>query len=93
VLVLLIAIAYTLATFDGKSLQQMGVRNYICRTTESTRTVERHSHFWIGLHGQLWVDSMTDFADLMLRLVSLKPHKRLHFQQGLAALSVVQSIF
>jgi Transposase DDE domain len=92
-LVLLIAIAYTLATFDGESIQQMGVRNYVCRTTESHRHVERHSHFWIGLHGQLWVDSMADFSDLMMRLVSLKPHKRLNFQQGFHALSTIQSTF
>ena len=29
----LIAIAYTLATFHGESIQKMGVRNYVCRTT------------------------------------------------------------
>jgi Transposase DDE domain len=92
-LVLLIAIAYTLATFHGESIQQLGVRNYVCRSTEPHRLVERHSHFWIGLHGQLWVDSMTDFFDLMIRLVRLKPHKRLNFQQGFHALSIVQSVF
>lgn len=92
-LVLLIAIAYTLATFHGESIQQMGVRNYVCRTTEPRRQIERHSHFWIGLHGQLWVDSMADFFDLMMHLVNLKPHKRLNFQQGFHALSAIQSVF
>jgi Transposase DDE domain len=92
-LVLLIAIAYTLATFHGESIQPLGVRNYVCRTTEPHRYVERHSHFWIGLHGQLWVDSMADFADLMIRLVTLKPHKRLNFQRGFHALSTLQSVF
>jgi hypothetical protein len=29
----------------------------------------------------------------MSRLVSLKPHKRLYFQKGLAALSIIQSVF
>ena len=70
-----------------------GCLGYVCRTTESTRQVERHSHFWIGLHGQLWVDSMADFSELMMRLVCLKPHKRLHFQQGFHALSTIQSVF
>lgn len=92
-LVLLIAIAYTLATFHGESIQALGVRNYVCRSTESSRLVERHSHFWMGLHGHLWVDSMNDFADLMMRLLILKPHKRLNFQQGFAALSTIQSVF
>jgi Transposase DDE domain len=92
-LVLLIAIAYTLATFHGESIQQLGVRHYVCRSTEPNRQVERHSHFWIGLHGQLWVDSMTDFSVLMMMLVSLKPHKRLNFQLGFHALSTIQSVF
>jgi Transposase DDE domain len=92
-LVLLIAIAYTLATCHGASIQQMGAQNYVCRPTESHRLVERHSHFWIGLHAHLWADSMTDFSDLMMRLVSLKPHKRLNFQQGFHALSTIQSAF
>jgi hypothetical protein len=90
-LVLLIAIAYSLATFHGETLKTMGVRIYICRVQELKRSVERHSHFWIGLYGQLWVGAMNVWSDLAMRLVHLKPHKRLNFQQGLHALSIIQS--
>ncbi len=64
-LVLLVAIAYTLATFNGESIQQTSARHYVCRTIEPNRLVQRHSHFWIGLHGQLWVDSLTFFSSLL----------------------------
>lgn len=90
-IVLLVAIAYSLATFYGESLQKMGVRKYVCRTTESNRAVERHSHFWIGLYGHLWADTMDSWPDLMMRLISLKPHKQRFFQQGFKALSIIQS--
>ena len=90
-LVLLIAIAYSLATFHGETLKAMGVRNYICRVQELQRSVERHSHFWIGLYGQLWVGAMNVWSELAMRLVHLKAHKWLNFQQGLHALSTIQS--
>jgi hypothetical protein len=90
-LVLLIAIAYSLATFHGETLKAMGIRNYICRVQELKRSVERHSHFWIGLYGQLWVGAMNVWSDLAIRLVHLKPHKWLNFHQGLHALSIIQS--
>lgn len=91
--VLLIAIAYTLATFQGVSCQKLGVADYICRPTEVERSIPRHSDFWIGLYGLLWLESMAIHSDLAIRLMNLKPHKRLFFQKGLTALSLIQSTF
>ena len=90
-LVLLVAIAYSLATFHGESIQKKGVRSYVCRKLESHRSVERHSHFWIGLYGQLWVNAMNDWPDLVILLTSLKPNKQRNYQRGLKALFIIQS--
>ena len=90
-LVLLISIAYTLATLQGESLQTLGVTEYLCCPTEPERSVPRHSCFWLGLHTPDWVQSFHLWSDLAGSLMALKPHKRLHFQQGLQALSLVQS--
>jgi Transposase DDE domain len=90
-LVLLVAIAYSLTTFHGESIQKKGVRSYVCRKPEPHRLVERHSHFWIGLYGQLWVNAMNDWPELVILLTSLKPNKRRNFQQGFKALSIIQS--
>lgn len=89
--ILLMTIAYTLATFQGMSCQKRQIRHYICRPTEKGRTRPRHSDFWIGLYGFLWVESMTLWSNWSLLLMNLKPHKRLNFQQGLKALSFIQS--
>jgi len=52
VLVLLIAIAYTTATTQGKKVQRMGLQKYIGRVKEARRTERRHSSFYIGLYGE-----------------------------------------
>ncbi|WP_075901093.1 hypothetical protein [Moorena bouillonii] len=90
-MVFLISIAYTLATFLGEYLQSLKVTEYICRPTEPGRSVERHSYFSIGLLAPVWVQSWEMWSDLVTRLIKLKPHKRLHFQRGILALSVIQS--
>ncbi|NEQ85384.1 MAG: hypothetical protein F6K26_36300 [Moorea sp. SIO2I5] len=90
-IILLICLAYTLTTLQGKCLQNMGVSDYICRPTETERSTQRHSLFWMGLHAPDWIQSLTILSDLAKSLMSLKPHKRLNFQRGLNALSVIQS--
>ncbi|MEM9541043.1 MAG: IS4 family transposase, partial [Cyanobacteria bacterium P01_E01_bin.42] len=39
------------------------------------------------------LESMAIHSDLAIRLMNLKPHKRLFFQKGLTALSLIQSTF
>ncbi len=90
-LVLVISIAYTLATLQGASLQHRTVTEYICRPTETGRSTERYSTFWMGLHAPDWGQSFQNWSDLAAVLMNLKPHKRLNFQQGLHALSLLQS--
>jgi hypothetical protein len=90
-LVLLISIAYTLATLQGASLPHRTVSEYICRPTETGRSTERYSTFWMGLHAPDWGQSLQNWSDLAWNLMNLKPHKRLNFQQGTHALSLIQS--
>ncbi|NEP29103.1 IS4 family transposase [Moorena sp. SIO3I6] len=90
-LVLLIAIAYSLATFLGQALKYKGVRQYICRLKELKRYSERHSNFWIGLYGKLWVGAMEIWSDLALNLMAQKPQKRWFYCQGMRAASLIQS--
>jgi len=89
--ILLITIASTLATFSGFSCRNIKTCDYISRPTEKHRSIPRHSDFWIGLYGFLWVESMKLWSDLATRLMNFKPHKRFYFQKGLYALSLIQS--
>lgn len=56
VMVLLIAIAYTTATMQGRKIKLMGIQKYIGRLKEAGRNERRHSSFYIGLYGQTWVN-------------------------------------
>ncbi|NEQ88790.1 MAG: transposase, partial [Moorea sp. SIO2I5] len=87
----LVTIAYSLATLQGECFKNIGVIDYIARPTESKRSVPRHSDFWLGLYGTLWVESMEIWSDIATELINLKPHKHLNFIKGMQALSLIQS--
>lgn len=91
-LVLLIAIAYSSATMQGKVIKQIGVQNYVGRLQEPGRTQQRHSSFYVGLYGQTWVNSMELCATEMAELMRLNPNKRKYYQQGLRAVKLIKSV-
>jgi len=82
---------YTWGTLKGIAWEKMSVNPYIARTTEKNRKVKRHSHFYIGCYGLLWVHSFQCWSSLAQELMDSKPHKRLFFQKGLKVLSLIQS--
>lgn len=90
-LILLIAIAYTCAVLAGRNSRQMGLQKYVGRLKELNRLHRRHSAFWVGLYGQLWVGAMEFWADLAHDLMRLKPSKLPDFRKGLRAMSLIQS--
>jgi hypothetical protein len=92
-IVLLVSIAYTLATEQGKKIRQKQVQSYVGRVKESGRTQKRHSDFWLGLYGRLWIDVLDGWSDWALQLMRLKPQKRVFFLRGLRAMSLIQSAF
>lgn len=79
---LMIPIAYSCSVLQGKKLKQRGVQKYICRVQELKRIHRRHSSFWMGLYGQLWVAGMEIWSTLTTQLMQLKPHKLNYFKQG-----------
>nr|MDZ8004641.1 hypothetical protein [Nostoc sp. DedSLP05]MDZ8101998.1 hypothetical protein [Nostoc sp. DedSLP01] len=90
-LILLIAIAYTIAVLAGRKSRKMGLQQYIGRLQELKRYTRRHSTFWIRLYGYLWVAAMEFWSDLAIALVHLKPGKLPYFQQCLRAMTLIQS--
>ena len=90
-LFLLIVIAYSLATCQGNRFRQGGLEVYVSRLQEYEKQERRHSDFWLGLYGYVWGCTMELWSDWALKLTTLKPHKRLYFQRGLKALSLIQS--
>jgi len=74
--ILVIAMAYTWATLQGIAGKKMEVSSYLARPTESSRKVKRHSHFYIGCYGLLWIQSFQCWSSLAQELMDSKPHKR-----------------
>lgn len=91
VMVLLIAIAYTTATMQGKKIKQMGIQKYIGRVKESGRTQRRHSSFYIGLYGQNWVNFVDQCADAVAKLMRLARNNWKYYQKGLRAMELILS--
>ena len=89
-LVLLIAMAYTLATVHGQWMKKLGVDIYAGRIKEHKDKTQRQSEFSLGLYGQRWIYGMELWADWVQSLIALKPHKRLYFQKGFFALSLMK---
>jgi hypothetical protein len=89
-LVLLIAMAYSLATLQGEWMKKLGVEIYVGRIKEHKDKTPRQSEFSLGLYGQRWRYGMELWADWVMNLIALKPHKHLYFQRGFYALSLIQ---
>ena len=75
---------------QGQHLQELGVEAYAGRLKEHKDQFPCQSDFSFGLYGQRWIDAMELWTDWALRLIALKPHKRLYFQRGFQALSLMQ---
>uniref|UniRef100_A0A1D9FY14 Transposase n=1 Tax=Moorena producens (strain JHB) TaxID=1454205 RepID=A0A1D9FY14_MOOP1 len=90
-LILIVAIAYSWATFKGQDIKNKGVQKYVGRVKESGRIERRHSgatqgrftrplesapsSFYIGLYGQNWVSFMESCWDLVKELMRLNRNK------------------
>jgi hypothetical protein len=92
-IILLIALAYTAAIFQGQKIKQMGIQKYVGRLTEVKRCQRRHSSFWIGLYGQSWVIGIEFCQDIIAELMRIRRKKLPFFQKGLKAMSLILSSF
>ncbi len=66
---------------------------YICRVKLETRTTRRHSNFWVGLSGGLWVETCEFCQQLVEQLMGLTPKKLPFYQEDLRAKMLIQAIF
>lgn len=92
-LILLIAIAYTCAINQGQTIAYKGVTDYVCRLKENLRKEKRHSNFWIGLYGSLWVAMFQICRNLVEHLMRLTPNKLPFYQRGIRAKMLILSSF
>lgn len=92
-LILLIAFAYSSATFKGQKIKRKGVQKYIGRVKEYGRLTRRHSSFYVGLYGQDWVRFMDDCWGLVEELMQLNRNKLEYYLRGLRAMKLIMAMF
>ncbi len=92
-LVLLIALAYTCAGLQGQFIKLSGQQKYVSRLKELKRMTRRHSNFWVGLYGQMWIAALEACSNWVRDLIRLRANKRTFFQKGLRAMNLIQVAF
>jgi len=91
-LILLIAIAYTMSALKGKLIKNNGIQKYISRLDEAKRSSRRHSNFWLGIYGDLWVIAWEFLMDIIQDMMNINRHKFPFYQKGLRAMSMLQNL-
>ena len=92
-LVLLISLSLTAAWLRGQKITCQGKANYVCRSQEAGRLRRRHSNFWKGLYGENWIIAFHECQELVKELIGTCGNKRLIYQRGLKAMSLIQQPF
>ena len=88
-LILLIAISYTISSFQVQKVKNKGVQEYISRTNERSRKERRNSSFCLGLSSIYWAINDDLMWKLVENLMSLNPHKLLYYRRGIKAMNKV----
>ena len=91
-LILLIAIAYTISALKGQLIKNNGIQKYISRIDEAKRSSRRHSNFWLGIYGNLWIIAWEFLVDIVQDLISINRDKLPLYRRGLKAMSMLQNI-
>ncbi len=78
------------SVLKGKSIKNSGFQKYVTRLTEAQRKSRRHSNFWVGLYGNLWVIAWEFLRDIIQDMMNLSRHKLPLYQNGLRAMSMIQ---
>jgi hypothetical protein len=91
-LLLVMTLAYGAATFEGKKLRQLHLDKYVARSKDAACAPLRHSHFYVGLYAYAWVNFEQFCQATVETLLALSPGKRLFYQRGKQAISLIRSL-
>jgi hypothetical protein len=69
----------------------MQVQRYVSRHQEPNKKYRRRSIFGVGLDGEKWVNYLAQYSELVQELMKLTPNNRRFYQQGMRAVTLIQS--
>jgi hypothetical protein len=90
-MILLMAIVYTAAIFQGTEIQKKQVQKYVSRQKDQPQKYRRRSIFGSGQDGEKWVNYLDRYELEVQELMKLTRNKRRFYQQGLRAATLIRS--
>ena len=91
-MILLMAIVYSCAIFQGTEIQKKQVQKYVSRRKEPSKKYQRRSSFGVGQDGEKWVNYLEQYSESVQELMNLTRNKRRFYQQGIRAATLIGSI-
>jgi len=90
-MILLMAIVYSAAMFQGTEIQKKQVQKYVSRQKDQPQKYRRRSIFGSGQDGEKWVNYLERYELEVQELMKLTRNKRRFYQQGLRAATLIRS--
>jgi hypothetical protein len=88
-IILLMAIAYSLAIFQGTQNQKRQVQKYVSRRKEPSHKYRRRSIFGMGQDGEQWINYLAQNSASVQQLMKLTRNKRRFYQQSIQAATLI----
>jgi len=92
-LIIVIAIAYTSATMQGKKIKDMGIQKYVTRPEKRYKGQRRHSSFYVGQHLYHWLQLHQMFPKNIEELMQISRYRLKDYIKGQRAISFALSTF
>jgi hypothetical protein len=90
-IILVLAIVYSSAIFQGVKIQKKQLQKYVSRHKESKKEYRRRSTFGIGQDGEQWSNYLARHSEFIQEFMKLTPNKRRFYQQGIRAATLIES--
>jgi hypothetical protein len=90
-MILLMAILYSCAIFQGSEIKKKQVEKYVSRRKEPSLKYRRRSTFGVGLDGEQWVNYLEQYSESVQELMKLTRNKHRFYQQGIRAATLMGS--
>lgn len=92
-LMIVVAIAYTSATIQGKQIKRMGIQKYVARPETRMKGQRRHSSFYVGQHLHHWLRLQQLCQETVGELLQINRRWLNHYKKGQRAIELALSTF
>ena len=92
-LIIIIAIAYTSATIQGKKIKDKGIQKYVTRPEKRYKGQRRHSSFYVGQHLYYWIGLHQMFQKSVEELMQFSRYRLKDYIKGQRAMEQALSTF